>query len=208
MSFPVVMTSFSLRLDEVRDTINTLAQEESEQSTGALPSYSAEYRRLAGCCFVLLYGALEYGISNATRLALQKLGGSGVHLCDLSYPLYCVALDNHFESAATVKSKKKWNARLLLLAQQEYQQSINVSDSVFDAILQMTNIDVMQQIFAAFGIPDDVVPEPNLTNYVEEIKDKRNAIAHGRESATSIGSGITSKELAARCDAVNRVVTH
>jgi hypothetical protein len=208
MNLSLVSTSFAVRLDEVREAINALAQEEALQTPGHPPFYSPEYRRLAGCCFVLLYGALEYGISNATRVALQALAGSGVNLCDLSYPLYCIVLDSHFESAATVKSEKKWNARLHLLSRQEEQQLVTVRDTVFDTMLQMTNTDVMKQIFEAFGISDSVVPDPILKNYVEEIKNKRNAVAHGRESATAIGSGITSKDLALRCEAVNRVVNH
>jgi hypothetical protein len=208
MSLGGLTALFSLRLDEARDAIATLVKEESSQLPGSTPLYSPEYRRLAGCCWVLLYAALEFGVSRATRLTLQSLAASGVHFCDVVHPIYAVVLDGEFESAATVKSARKWNARLGLLEYQQLKSAMTVNDSVFDSELQMTNIKVMRLVFDAFGIPDPVVPDPSMMGYIEEIKDKRNAVAHGRESASAVGAGITSGDLSKRCDVVNQVVNH
>lgn len=207
MSFSVVSAAFATRLDEARDILSTLRAEEASYGS-ATPKHSPQYKRLAGCCFVLIYGALEYGITQATHEALRSVASSNVELAHIASPLYAAALDSEFESAATVKRHKKWKSRLELLARQEAQSFVWVNDALFDVDLQTTTENIIQLILDIFGIAAPVSPTPLILGYLNEVKDKRNQVAHGRESAANVGSGLTSGDLQLRVDAINTIVLH
>jgi hypothetical protein len=208
MSLAPALVSFTSRLDDARDVLVSLKDQEAQNLRG-VPLRTAEYRVLAGTFFVLLYAALEHGVTQAVQQALREAGAASMRACDVSGPFYCVVLNPEFESAATVKSQKKWPARLrLLLKQDDVAPLPSIDDAVFNFDLQTTSSGTMQLIFDALGISDSIVPDDALRGYLDEVKDKRNLVAHGRERISTVGAGFTSNDLALRLDAINQTVTH
>lgn len=207
MSLASVIVSFGSRIDDAREVLALLRSQEAARAPG-VPVATPEYRILAGTCFVLLYAALEHGITLAVQDVLRTVNGVSVEACDINGPFYCVVLDAEFASAATVKSKRKWPSRLKLLGRQEERSAVAVNDALFNLDLQTTGLETMQLILDALGISDPVVPDNSLRGYIEEIKDKRNLVAHGREKVSAVGAGFTADDLSKRFDAINRVVTH
>jgi hypothetical protein len=68
-------------------------------------------------------------------------------------------------------------------------------DTVFGAFLHNVDWRTIEEIFAAFGIAKPPTAQPRERGYIESLRERRNAVAHGRETATDAGQGKTSADL-------------
>lgn len=198
-------TQSTARLKEVRTTLELIKRNESKDP---LIGDELEVVLLRGLFYVHLYGAFEYSINICAQGALRTVGSSGAKYSELGHRFYSVALDDRFKSISTLGSSKGWPKRFELLDLQFSDTNCHINDSVFYYELQNIWPETLDDLFACFHISEDWCPDKSYRPYLKEIVEKRNQVAHGRESAETIGRGTRSPDLEKRFDAISMIVAN
>lgn len=196
-------TSATLRFNEVRILLNDITSRE-------VPPPSADVDTvmiLRGLFYVHLYGAFEYSINNAVQLYLQSISSANVPYLHLEQMFYSVALDGRFMSILDRKASGKWDGRRALLVQQRSNDLCGLSDTLFSYDLQNIWYKTLVELFQSLGIDRHVLPNVRYRGYIDEVVEKRNAIAHGRESPLSVGT-VRSADLEKRYDAISTTAAY
>jgi hypothetical protein len=132
-----------------------------------------------------------FGLSSVTIL----INACHVECSHVSEPLYALALDPQLTSCAMVGHEHKWQRRLELFQKQTSADPVILSDGAF--LPQMENVwaVTIQKMFSIFGIVSPALYDPRVRQYIDEVVDKRNAVAHGREGAATMGQAYTTGRL-------------
>lgn len=193
------------RLTEVRQLLETIKALESP----ALPPVdSTEVLILRGLFYVHLYATLEHSVNEVVQRLLHAITGIKIKIAHFEPVFLNVTLDPEFSSLSQSGEKNRWSKRIAFLRRQYSVDEAILSESVFSHYLQNIWKENLVQIFECFLINEPIVPDPALSPYIDEIVNKRNAVAHGRESPVRVGAGTRSSDLHIRLDAVSRIITH
>jgi len=164
---------------------------------------------LKGFFFVHLYGYLEFSASQGLQIFLQEIGTLNVSYAHCEQVFYSVVLDAQFKSVTDKSSKnKKWSSRCELLGKQSSADACMPEDTIFADSLQSTGLKTLQEVFHTLNIAAPPVPTPRLGALVEEIKDRRHEVAHGRVAPENVGGAFTLQDLKDRMDGMELVVRH
>lgn len=162
---------------------------------------------LRGLCYVNLYAAWEYSIENAIQTALRTINLKNELKKNFVHSTLSWVLHSEFTSLAMVGPEKRWKKRDELLKAMHSSTNATINDSVFSSELQNIWPYVLEDIIAYLGISDNAIPEAPFKGYINEVVDKRNAIAHGRMSPKEVG--ITrAPELEKRYEAIEKTISH
>lgn len=193
------------RINEVRATLDVIKHMESQDP---LVPDSKEVLILRGLYYVHLYGAFEYSINQGVQAVLGFITSSKVQVNHIEHILNSVVLDSQFNSYKDSGVDVKWEKRISLLSEIQSDGECRINDAVFSYYLQNIWYKSLEQVFKCLCIPDRCVPENRLIGYIDEIVNKRNSVAHGRESAADVGAGTRSPDLQIRFDAIVQVINH
>ena len=161
-----------------------------------------------GLIYVSLYGSIEYAVTQGVQAFINHLCGLGVQTAHLEHSLYTVALDSQLRSARDGSEKNKWAARREIFAQQFSSSLCDIPDTVFGSYLHNVYPKTILEIFLCFGITKPATQDPSEIGYFKEITEKRNAVAHGRESASEAGRALSLNELETRLNAVYSICSY
>lgn len=203
MSFASISQSSTARFNEVRALLTEIRAQEVAPPTTE-PDIVAILR---GLFFVNLYGAFEFSVTEAVQILLQEITRAQIPFSQLEHLFYAVALDSKFSAISDSGRKKRWAVRRDLLSQQTSGIACGMNDTVFHSDLQNIWFETLSTLFESLCISESVLPEPRLRGYIDEVMERRNAVAHGRESPASVGR-IRSNELELRLEAISRTATH
>jgi hypothetical protein len=179
-----VSASSALRLNEVQVLLshivaNELAPPQIEPASVAI---------LRGMFYVHLYGYFEYSINKAVESLLINISSKSIKYNELDHIFYAAALDAKFTSCESPgKRRAKWERRKNLLETQVSNGEVNIPDTMFSYDLQNIWTETLVYIFNVLGINIYPLPDKAYSGYIDELVDKRNAVAHGRESPALIG---------------------
>lgn len=193
------------RINEVRKMLDVIKHMESSDP---LAPDSNEVLILRGLYYVHLYGAFEHSVNQGVQAVLGNITSSKVKINHIEHILYSVVLDPQFNSYKDSGVDAKWEKRIKLLNKIKSDSECKISDAVFSFFLQNIWHKSLEQVFECLCIPFPCVPENRLIGYIDEIVNKRNAVAHGRECAADVGAGTRSPELQIRHDAIVQVINH
>lgn len=199
-----VRSEVSVRLAEVFQFLEHIRKiEEPPPAPDA-----TEAKILRGLFYVHIYSALEYTINHGVRTFLQASAAFNAPPQHLQARFLSVALDPSFSSLRDVSEERRWKARLDLLDLQSSGSPQAMSNDVFGLYLQNIWAKRLETVFACLDIDDPIVPDPRYRGYIDEVVDRRNAVAHGRESAADVGSARRSAELRDRFNAISATCSH
>ena len=162
---------------------------------------------LRGMSFVHMYGAYEYSITGGVQALLRHITAEQVEFFKLEPLFHTISLNSEFDALSDTKSKRKWVARKDLLVKQLSQELCSVSDTCMDANLQNLRCRSLESIFDCLCIAQPIVPQERFRGYIDEVVNKRHAIAHGRLSPAEVGQ-MHSKDIENRFNALSCTVTH
>lgn len=167
-----------------------------------------DVRCAKGLFFVQLYGVLEFVVVRCSQSAITHLNGTGLKVRELSGNVQCLALDPKFQSIESSNGKRVWDRRWELLDPKTLSSKLAINSDLCP--IPFGNIKDMQleQLGAAFGIKQSLLPEPNAIGYVNELATNRMAIAHGRESPADVGQRYTFDALSDRLAKIRSVCEH
>lgn len=199
MSLADVRAEVSTRVSDLRLNLDLIKDLESPDP---LTPDANSVLILRGLYFVHLYSLIEYTINHAVVESLRYIKTLGPPYQVLVEEFLSLALDADFSSLAA-GSGKKWDKRLALIHKQRSLDSCAVNEAVLGQDLQNIWCETMRLVFKCFAIGGPVFPDPSYEPFFDEIVNKRNAVAHGRETAARMGRGTRSPDLLVRFNAVS-----
>lgn len=193
------------RIKEVTGLLECIRRLESPDP---LVPDSYDVHVLRGLYYVHLYAAFEHSVNNGVEGFIRNITKLGVKTTHLEHPLFSIALDSQLTSLKDIGELKKWERRLDVFNKQQSEDECMLNDSVFGQYLQNVWFKSLEQVFQCLNIPSPAVPHPMYGLSIDEIVEKRNAVAHGRESPADVGRGTRSPELQLKLDSITTVVQH
>lgn len=203
--FTTERLAITSRMSDVRLLLELIKRLESDNP---LVPDTAEVQMLRGLFFVHLYAILEFGFTTLIQSTLRKIHSFDVEHAHLKHVLHTVALDSLFTSYKAIGTKGKWGKRLELLNKMVSNDKTCFNDTVFSQDLQNVWVSEISKVFSCLGLDAPVVPEARLLGYVDEIVDKRNKVAHGRETPADVAAGMRSNDLEIRLQAISQTIYH
>lgn len=194
------------RLNEARELLRHITA--AEQAAGPLQPLPPFESSLRGLFYVQAYGALEHCVNALVQQYLAFVVQTGVRQCHLKTAFNTIALDPELTSLAMRGDKKKWQVRRELFEKMISNTPAACNDSVFGVFLQNIWPQTIEEVLKCFGIDARPTREVRHVGYLNELVEKRNAVAHGRMTSTEAGEGKSSADLNSVFSAVADVCTY
>jgi hypothetical protein len=158
----------------------------------------------------MAFDSMEYSINHSIQNTLQLAAQKKVKLNDLEPRFYSVSLNHLFQSYRMAKSNKQWRKRVEIFDSLNSNNESEINNNLFGEYLQNIWTDTLTDVCTCICLPNSVIPNPRERQYIDELVDARNKVAHGRESAYHIGERTNCIELETRFniikDITNRIV--
>lgn len=157
-----------------------------------------------GLFIVLLYAAFEYTVTRLVTETAIIINARSIPCEHIDTCMYPLALDPELKSVASPGRAQKWERRSRLFGRQASKDPAKLHEAALLEELGNIWCSSLQQIFSAFGISQTPLYDPKVRQYIDEIVDRRNAVAHGRESPVDVGQGYTANTLTIRLEEIER----
>ena len=152
----------------------------------------AEVHLQKGLFIVLLYAAFEFSVNRLITDLSLFVSSESIPCNHIDRAALGLVLDPQFKSIATPGGKnKKWERRASLIERQASADPATVHDEALTSELGNIWPNALVQIFSAFGLTHSPFYSKTVSQYIHEVVDKRNAVAHGRESPITVGQSYT-----------------
>ena len=198
MPLTIVRQEAANRFREAQSFLSEIKEQE-----GTAPSATSELNVRKGLFLVLLYGAFEYSLTRAVSEVNVSINDFEVQFVHLHDHLYSLALDPELTSIASSGRKKMWQCRAELFTRQSCVEPVVINDAPIANELQNAWTAAIEKTFKIFGVSSPALFDPKVRQYIDELVEKRNAVAHGRESAAVVGQGYTTSRLQNLTDQIN-----
>lgn len=168
------------------------------------------YRAQKGLVFVAMYAALEFAITQSVTRALEVIGQEEAPANRFKSSVLCSLFDSHFKALRECGSGKVWeNRHKLVIAVTGDTEVTNVDSSVFPSGGSMNiSIKQLESVWEFFDLGGEPLPEGVQHFVLTEIKEHRNAIAHGRETAITIGRRFNTTQLGDKARSIKLLCLH
>lgn len=160
-----------------------------------------------GMFFVSLYASIEFTLTNAVSGFLAALQANPSHPESYHTALLTVILNREFNSVIDSKNSL-WEAKASLIERIFSKDPATIDNSVFPANGINISADHFVSVWKHLKLPGQPLPDGFNSRVINEIKEHRNAIAHGRERASSIGGRFSLATLEDRHRAVEALCAH
>ncbi len=167
-----------------------------------------EHQTLKGYFIVGLSAYLEFSVGLLISTAVSHINSLNVARKHLSVDLLAILFDSQFKSERTLTGERKWRKRHEILTALNNSDVCVLSNSSLFEDVQNVRSSTIDLIFRLFSIRDSPSISPKSTGYMNEIRERRNAVAHGRESASEVGGRYSAQNLEDRLSTVESQVTH
>ena len=206
MNITLVRQGANLRFAEARELLQYIR--DAEQDRGPLEPLSLLAATLRGAFYVQIYGALEFCITQGSQRFVEFACSMEIQHCHLEHGFNSIALDAELTSLPTKGDKKKWGTRREIFKKANSDLRAAISETVFGAFLQNVHPETIAELFSCFCITAPAMSENSHIGYLKELVEKRNAVSHGRTTASEAGEGKTSTELESLMNAVYAVTLY
>lgn len=192
------------RLIEARLTLDLIIQLEAAPPAQDNPTVLS----LRGLFFVHLYACLEFAVNHATQRVLTLISAYEVEYRHFSPRFHVVSMAGGFMAIRDAGRGKKWSKRIEFVDQIFSEDKCVVSAAVFSDELQNVWVKTISELFDCLGIDAPPLPDMAYAGYIDAIVDKRNAVAHGRKSASEVAAGSRSPVLKRNWEIVSETIEH
>jgi hypothetical protein len=180
MTFDIVRANSRERFSEVQINLNYI---DSIEPTGEA---SPEVKILRGLYYVHLYSALEKSLNETIEQVILLIKSKNIKNRHFSTPFNVISLNSKMQSFKQCSYKDYFDKSSDVFESINSEEIFDISNTIFSQNLQNVWFKTIQDTIRSFGAsPIQVEPRVKLT--IDEVVDKRNAVAHGRETPTVIG---------------------
>lgn len=198
----------AVRADTVRRIVELQNLHRNIVSNETGPRVPPDHAAQKGLFIVCLYGLIEFSITSLIRTAVVHINSVQVrhdHLAPDLMPMVCEPV---FTAAEAVRGENKWRRRQEVIKLSGTSTACQIRDGILGAEVMNTGRSTIELVFSLFAIDVSPIPNPVVGIYLEEIRERRNAVAHGRESAADVGGRFSAAELGTRLRQYEDLVTH
>lgn len=161
-----------------------------------------------GMFFVSLYASIEFTLTRCCSNFLAILHGKGYLPIKYKNNLLCVLLDPEFKAVTDGSKKTIWKKKEALITRIFSMDKPIIDNTVFPTDGTNIGLTQLQDVWNFLHLPGPVIPEGESQWYLQDIKEHRNAVAHGRVKAAEVGQRYTFAELEKRHNFVNMLCGH
>jgi hypothetical protein len=202
MPFEVVKSNSRRRFTEV---LINLSYIESIEPRNLQVETPIQVKILRGMYYVHLYAALERTINEVVEQALIFINSKNVPNKHYATSFNTISLNSQMQAFKAIGYKGYITKSIEVFSAIEANESFVITNTLLSTSLQNIWHETIQQTLACFGITAiNFSPRVRLT--IDEIVEKRNAVAHGRETPTTIGERYRSNVLRQKTQEIQQVV--
>lgn len=183
MSLNTVKLRTSERFNEVLIFLNYISSLEPDNSTEPV---SLEVRIMKGLFYVHLYSAFEKSINDTVETVLSLISSKNVKNNHLLAPILSVVLTDKIKSLKDCGYAKVFIKSSDIFVDAASTNVTPINETIFSNHLQNVWVKTIDEIFRTLGINSLSLDIRSKTT-IDEIVERRNAVAHGRDSAASVG---------------------
>ena len=166
---------------------------------------------LLGSVYVLLYGALEYTITNCVYRTIELLNNENLLLYDVNPTLWGLIFNGDCMRMEMAGENKKWENRYKLFSKMTKSESVgHIEDALFPSSNGNIKETQIQRVWQTFGLKSPML-EPGheaVNGYLNELANGRMGVAHGREKASFRGGQKSMADLFNLYDAISRYCSY
>ena len=183
MSFIIVRNNARSRFHENALFLNYITSLEPRLITDPV---NVEVKIMRGLFYVQLYASLEKTVNEIIENTLIHIGTKSVQFKHYTSPFYSISLVDKLKSFKDSGHSNFFKKAFEVFSESSSSNVPSLNESVFANNLQNIWTNTVIEVCNSFGIKElSITPRVRAT--IDEIVDKRNAVAHGRESAVVIG---------------------
>jgi hypothetical protein len=160
---------------------------------------------MKGLFFVHLYGALEKSTTESVQLLLTKIKSLQPKNEHVTLPFNVISMARKWKSIKDKGYKgvfSQMNDFFLALESSDYH---GIDESLFSDLMQNIWANTIDEVVGAFGISGFTLGISDRV-LIDELVGNRNAIAHGRESAASVGERYMCSDLRKRLNDIQTLI--
>lgn len=203
--FRAVSEDSTQRLLEAKSLIDIC----SDDSLNLKSSYNESV--LLGSFYVLLYGALEFTITNCVYRAIELLNGENLKLYDVKPALWGLIYNGDCMRMEMAGENKKWENRYKLFHHLTKTETVGrIEDALFPSSNGNIKSKQIERVWQTFGIKSPMI-EPGyemVNSQLIELSEGRMGVAHGREKASYRGGQKSITELTVLYDSISRYCSY
>lgn len=162
-------------------------------ATSKLKGESASVAK--GLAFVQMYAIYEYTVCTVVQTAIDSIKDQKIPLVALKPSLMALFLDAELKSLKDSGRKREWECRIELFQRAYSNDCPSLDNSILPTDSSHFRPSHLQIIFQVFGIKHLPVRRKAHLTRISEVVNNRNAVAHGRETASEVGGRYTQKDL-------------
>lgn len=144
-----------------------------------------------GYLFVSLYSSIEYCITATVSRFLEIIKLQPRNPLDYKRYILCTMLNSNFNAIRDSSKKNIWDKKSSFIDSLFDNNPVSIDTSVFPTDGSNISDKQIQDIWKFFHLSGHHLPEGVTHFLLSEVKEHRNAIAHGRDKAINIGSRYT-----------------
>lgn len=187
-NFDAVGIESGKRLQDAKRLLDHITQIERDVASQEL------VKVLKGSFFVLLYGALEKTVFHLVNQCIQILNTKHEKLLDLKPVLWAIVFNDEC-NAIHDADDKKWTKRWELFSQIQDVEAKQMNDNLYPTTIGNIKLPQIEGIWRTFGISKSARINERIATRLANLADNRMRVAHGRESASTVGAGYTAADL-------------
>lgn len=161
-----------------------------------------------GMLFISLYSVIEYCVVNSCQHFLTHLSSSPKKASSYKNSFICVLLQSEFDAIVNTGKKQIWQKKRDLIESAFGDGAVSIVNTAFPTDGSNIAYKQLQDIWSFFCVPEPILPEGVNHFLLTEIKDHRNAIAHGRKTAEEVGGRYSHIDLSKKFDCVEELSLH
>lgn len=165
-----------------------------------------ELKVMKGLFLVHLYGALEKSTTTSVQLLLTSIKSLQPKNADVILPFNVISMARHWKSIKDTRYKGAFLQMREFFSALESNSFHDIDETLFSSLLMNIWANTIDEVVGAFGISGFALTVSDRA-LINELVDKRNAVAHGRESAASVGEKYRCDELRKRLNSTQVLMT-
>lgn len=183
MSFTIIRHNARSRFNETRIYLNYLATLEPSDPTVTL---SLELKIMKGLFQVHLYAALEKTINELIENTLTYINSNNIKYNHYSTPFNTISLIDKLKSFKDCGYRNFFEKTIDIFSEMTSSNISVINESAFSNHLQNVWTNTIEEVIKSFGINNFTIT-PRVRATINELVEKRNSVAHGRENASVVG---------------------
>ncbi len=187
--FDALESEIERRLSQTRDILISLSKLSGNDD------YSSFLKIQKGLLFVSFYASIEFTVTNTVSRFLELISDKPNKAANYKNYILCTILHSQFNAMRDCNKSNIWDKRAEFIDSFFSEANINIDSTVFPSDGINISAKQIRDIWKYFHVSGDALPNGIADFFLVEVKNHRNAIAHGRERAADIGGRFTLEKL-------------